>query len=139
MQDDDWDGALRRAGRRKNGPVCGVGIEHDANWPPRRRWRGFRSRGGRGFQEVRMISPQTGRFFAPPQWPAFTPALTCQGTGRCFRSWCARAGAARRADYRYAGKSKSLWPVVASGYRTGEDPGHACDRLWKRAARIISS
>jgi hypothetical protein len=58
-------------GGEKNGPVCGVGIEHDANWPPRRRWRGFRSRGGRGFQEVRMISPQTGRFFCSASMAGF--------------------------------------------------------------------
>ena len=48
-----WGGA-------KTGQFCGVGIEHDAPRPPRRRWPGFRSRGGRGFQEARMISPISG-------------------------------------------------------------------------------
>ena len=48
-----WGGA-------KTGQFCGVGIEHDAPRPPRRRWPGFRSRGGRGFQEARMISPVSG-------------------------------------------------------------------------------
>ncbi len=50
----------RPLGRSKNRPVCGVGIEHDAPRPPRRRWPGFRSRGGRGFQESGMISPVSG-------------------------------------------------------------------------------
>ena len=48
-----WGGA-------KTGQFCGVGLEHDAPRPPRRRWPGFRSRGGRGFQESGMISPVSG-------------------------------------------------------------------------------
>src|ERR1700724_2697985 len=50
----------RPLGRSKNRPVCGVGIEHDAPRPPRRRWPGFRSPGGRGFQGSGLISPVSG-------------------------------------------------------------------------------
>ena len=46
--------------RSKNRPVCGVDVGHDAPRPARRRWPGFRSRGGRGFQEALMISPVSG-------------------------------------------------------------------------------
>ena len=47
-------------GRSKTRPVWGVGVELDALRPPRRRWPGFRSRGGRGFQEAEMTSPVSG-------------------------------------------------------------------------------
>jgi hypothetical protein len=55
----------RPLGRSKNRPVCGVGIEHDAPRPARRRWPGFRSRGGRGFQEAVVISPVSGSATGP--------------------------------------------------------------------------
>ena len=47
-------------GRSKTRPVCGADVERDGPRPPRRRWSGFRSRGGRGFQEAVVISPVSG-------------------------------------------------------------------------------
>jgi hypothetical protein len=59
--------------------------------------------------------------------------------GRRFQSLCARAGAARHADCRYAGRSRSPWSVVASGYRTGAGPGRCLRSTRKRDARIAAS
>jgi hypothetical protein len=50
----------RPTGRNKTRPLCGMGVRQDAPRPPRRRWPGFRSRGGRGFQEAMVISPVSG-------------------------------------------------------------------------------
>src|ERR1700730_12541613 len=46
--------------RSKTRPVCGADVERDGPRPPRRRWSGFRSRGGCGFQEAVVISPVSG-------------------------------------------------------------------------------
>jgi hypothetical protein len=62
----------------------------------------------------------------------------CRGTGRCFRSLCARAGAAWRVDCRYAGRSRSPWSVVASGYRKGVGLGRCFQSIRRQAARIAS-
>ncbi len=50
----------RPLGRSKTRPVCGVGVGRDGPRPPRRRWPGFRSWGGRGFQEALMIWAVSG-------------------------------------------------------------------------------
>ncbi len=50
----------RPLGRSKTRPVGGRGVEPDAPRPPRRRWPGFRSQGGCGFQDAGVISPVSG-------------------------------------------------------------------------------
>src|SRR3981081_578901 len=51
-----------KAGQRAGGRPgqFEAGIELYAPYPPRRRWPGFRSRGGCGFQEAEGISPVWG-------------------------------------------------------------------------------
>jgi hypothetical protein len=54
----------------------------------------------------------------------------------CFRSLCARAGVARRADCRYAGRSRLPLSVVANAYRTGVGLGRRFQSIRRQAARI---